>query len=136
MSDRSRIAVDAMGGDEGLAVMLAGVARARRDFDDISFLLVGDEEAIRDACEWVRHFEQIDPDRRRVYRCIETLLDLGSADGHRSALQHLYGAATVATAEAMLRQEQRFFGIETPGMGLKGCDLHQRLLAAYAKLRH
>ncbi|KAK0358626.1 hypothetical protein LTR94_034654, partial [Friedmanniomyces endolithicus] len=32
MSDRSRIAVDAMGGDEGLAVMLAGVARARRDF--------------------------------------------------------------------------------------------------------
>jgi phosphate acyltransferase len=47
MSDRSRIAVDAMGGDEGLAVMLAGVARARRDFDDISFLLVGDEEAIR-----------------------------------------------------------------------------------------
>ena len=36
----------------------------------------------------------------------------------------------------MLRQEQRFFDIETPGMGLTGCDLHQRLLAAYAKLSH
>jgi len=47
MSDRSRIAIDAMGGDEGLAVMLAGVARARRRYDDISFLLVGDETAIR-----------------------------------------------------------------------------------------
>jgi glycerol-3-phosphate acyltransferase PlsX len=47
MSDRSRIAVDAMGGDEGLAVMLAGVARARRRYDGISFLLVGDEAAIR-----------------------------------------------------------------------------------------
>ncbi len=99
-------------------------------------LAIGDEDAIREGCEWVRHFEQIDAQRRRVYRCIETLLDLGSADGRRSALQHLYGHATVATAEAMLRQEQRFFGLETPGMDLKGCDLHQRLLAAYGKLRH
>ncbi|MBB3693670.1 phosphate acyltransferase PlsX [Sphingomonas sp. BK580] len=49
MSDRSRIAVDAMGGDEGLAVMLAGVARARRRFDDVSFLLVGDEAAISEG---------------------------------------------------------------------------------------
>ncbi len=46
MSDRSWIAVDAMGGDEGLAVMLAGVARARRRHDGMRFLLVGDEDAI------------------------------------------------------------------------------------------
>ncbi|MDR6788800.1 glycerol-3-phosphate acyltransferase PlsX [Sphingomonas sp. BE138] len=49
MSDRSRIAVDAMGGDEGLAVMLAGVARACRQYDDVNYLLVGDEAAIRDG---------------------------------------------------------------------------------------
>ncbi|RSV34474.1 phosphate acyltransferase, partial [Sphingomonas sp. ABOLD] len=30
MAEDSWIAVDAMGGDEGLAVMLAGVAQARR----------------------------------------------------------------------------------------------------------
>lgn len=51
MSDRSRIAVDAMGGDEGLAVMLAGVARARRRYDGMRFLLVGDEPAIRRGLE-------------------------------------------------------------------------------------
>lgn len=99
-------------------------------------LAIGDEEAIRDGCEWVRHFEQIDAGRRLVYRCIETLLDLGGPGNHRVALEHLYGQATVATAEAMLRRTQRFFGIEAPGMELRGCDLHQRLLAAYAKLRH
>lgn len=99
-------------------------------------LAIGDEEAIRDGCEWVRHFEQIEPGRRLVYRCIETLLDLGGPGNHRVALEHLYGQATVATAEAMLRRTQRFFGIEAPGMELRGCDLHQRLLAAYAKLRH
>lgn len=52
-SDRAWIAVDAMGGDEGLAVMLAGVARARGRFDGTRFLLVGDEQAIRAGL--VRH---------------------------------------------------------------------------------
>ncbi|MDO7841654.1 phosphate acyltransferase PlsX [Sphingomonas immobilis] len=46
MTNGSRIAVDAMGGDEGLAVMLAGVARARRRFEEMRFILVGDEAAI------------------------------------------------------------------------------------------
>ena len=46
MSDNAWIAVDAMGGDDGLAVMLAGVARARRRFDGMRFLLVGDETKI------------------------------------------------------------------------------------------
>lgn len=48
MTERPCIAVDAMGGDEGLAVMLAGVANARRRFpDELHFLLVGDEDRIR-----------------------------------------------------------------------------------------
>jgi ribosomal protein S12 methylthiotransferase accessory factor len=99
-------------------------------------LAIGDAQAIRDGCEWVRNFEQIEPWRRLVYRCIETLLELGGADRHRAALEDLYGSATVASAEAMLRREQRFFGIEAPGLTLEGCDMHRRLLAAYAKLRH
>ena len=58
MTDSSRIlsaannaciAVDAMGGDKGLAVMLAGVARARRRFPDMNFLLVGDEVQITEG---------------------------------------------------------------------------------------
>ncbi len=43
----SRIAIDAMGGDEGLAVMLAGTDRACALYPDVSFVLVGDEAAIR-----------------------------------------------------------------------------------------
>ena len=49
MPERAWIAVDAMGGDDGLAVMLAGVARARHRFDDTGFFLVGDETAIREG---------------------------------------------------------------------------------------
>ncbi|TPG16717.1 phosphate acyltransferase PlsX [Sphingomonas koreensis] len=49
MPDSSRIAVDAMGGDKGLEVMLAGVARARRRFEGMRFILVGDESKIADG---------------------------------------------------------------------------------------
>ena len=49
MSDTARIAVDAMGGDEGLAVMLAGVAQARRRFEGMGFILVGDEAQIAEG---------------------------------------------------------------------------------------
>jgi len=42
-----RLAIDVMGGDEGLTVMLAGVADARRQWPGLTFLLVGDQDAIR-----------------------------------------------------------------------------------------
>lgn len=38
-----------MGGDDGLAVMLAGVARARRAHHELDFVLVGDEVRIREG---------------------------------------------------------------------------------------
>lgn len=49
MPDSGWIAVDAMGGDDGLAVMLAGVALARHQYEGMRFLLVGDEAAIREG---------------------------------------------------------------------------------------
>ena len=46
-----RIAIDAMGGDEGVRVMVEGAALARRQHDRFKFLLVGDEAQIKSALE-------------------------------------------------------------------------------------
>lgn len=46
-----RIAIDAMGGDEGVRVMIDGAALARRRHDRFKFLLVGDETRIKAALE-------------------------------------------------------------------------------------
>ena len=46
-----RIAVDAMGGDDGVRVMIEGAALARRRHDRFKFLLVGDEVRIKAALE-------------------------------------------------------------------------------------
>lgn len=97
-------------------------------------LAIGDEEAIREGCDWIRNFEQLNEQRRRVYRCIENLLNLDDAERYSDALQQLYGADALQQATALLNREQRFFGLDAPGMRLAGCDMHQRLLAAYDKL--
>jgi phosphate acyltransferase len=43
------IAIDAMGGDEGVPVMVAGAALARHRHENFNFLLVGDETQIKSA---------------------------------------------------------------------------------------
>ncbi len=51
MSMKPRIAIDAMGGDEGVPVMIAGAALARHRHENFQFLLVGDETQIKSALD-------------------------------------------------------------------------------------
>lgn len=48
---RPRIAIDAMGGDEGVRVMVAGAALARHRHEGFQFLFVGDENRIKAALD-------------------------------------------------------------------------------------
>ncbi len=48
---KPRIAIDAMGGDEGVRVMIAGAALARHRHPDFTFLLVGHQDRIEAALE-------------------------------------------------------------------------------------
>lgn len=51
MSQRQIIAIDAMGGDSGPSVMLAGTALAAERMPELTFQLVGDEDAVRTALD-------------------------------------------------------------------------------------
>jgi len=55
------IAIDAMGGDEGVSVMIAGVALAHSRLPNLKFLLVGDQDQIRSTlkgyCDLEPHCE-------------------------------------------------------------------------------
>ena len=97
-------------------------------------LVLQDEEAIREGCEWSRHFEQLSEDRRRVYRCIEALMDMESLPDFANNMRLLYGNTAYAQAQALLSGELRFWGITAPGLALQGCKTHQGLLAAYRKV--
>ncbi|QQZ28599.1 30s ribosomal protein S12 methylthiotransferase accessory protein YcaO [Thiothrix subterranea] len=97
-------------------------------------LAMDDEDAIREGCQWIRHFEQINDERRRVYRCIEALLDMDDVAGYMPNVGLLYGETALQQAQALLDGSVRFWGITAPTLELHGCDTHQRLLTAYRKV--
>ena len=91
-----------------------------------------DQQALREACEWIRHFGQISAERQRIWRCLETLLRFeGKAP---RSLARLYDKNTLAQARALLSGSKRCFSLPAPGTELKGCQQHQQLLAAYEKV--
>jgi ribosomal protein S12 methylthiotransferase accessory factor len=101
-------------------------------------LACGDEEATLEGCEWVRHFEPLSPQRRAVYACVETLMqltDFGDTAPYLSALRQLFGAGVVAQAHALIMQTDRFMGISAPGLAMQGCEMQHQLWAAYAKVQ-
>ncbi len=97
-------------------------------------LAIGDEEATREGCDWIHHFNDLEPRRRLVYRCIESILNVDNANDYRRSLVMMYGAETVRQAEALLDRSERFFGLEALGSDMQGSAMHQTLLAAYDKL--
>lgn len=96
-------------------------------------LAAGDMDAVREGCEWIRQFDQLDAQRRRTYQCIATLLEMEDPNVYEDALVALYGEETLDLATDLIDGEVRFFGLASPGLELTGCALHQSLLAEYAK---
>lgn len=100
-------------------------------------LAVGDEAATLEGCEWILNFDQVNPQRKRVYACIQNLInfaDIGDSGPYLDTLALLYGAGPLAQAHALIMQEDRFMGLGTPGLALDGCEMHHKLLAAYDKI--
>jgi ribosomal protein S12 methylthiotransferase accessory factor len=97
-------------------------------------LAVGDTDATLEGCDWLGQCAPLDADRRRVYRCIATLLEMDDPNIFEDALLSLYGEITLDLATDLIDGEVRFFGLVSPGLELAGCDLHQRLLGEYLKV--
>ena len=129
--------------DERLVAALIGLAPGDDPFwkdlrvgelKTLLALAVGDDEAIGEGCEWIRQFAQINPQRLRVYACIDDLHGMEEPAAFEQALRALYGSATLRQAQAMLSGERCFFDQPALGLDLGSCAMHQQLITAYAKL--
>jgi ribosomal protein S12 methylthiotransferase accessory factor len=120
----------------GLAIPLGTPWKQLRigELKTLLALAVDDREGIIEGCDWIHHFKDLAPARRLVYRCIESILNVGEVDNYRRSMVLLYGADTVRQAEALLDRSERFFGLEPLGADMQGSAMHQTLLAAYDKL--
>lgn len=120
----------------GLAIPVDTVWKELRigELKTLLALAVGDKEATREGCDWIHQYRQMDPVRRLVYRCIESLMNLEDVGNYDRSLTLLYGAETVRQATALLDRSERFFGLHTLGADMEGSAMHRTLLAAYDKL--
>jgi len=97
-------------------------------------LAINDVDAALEGCDWIHHYKQMNPARRLVYRCVETLLNLEAADPYLHSLGLMFGNETLCQARALVSGEERFFGLDTLGVDMQGSPMHTTLLAAYDKL--
>lgn len=97
-------------------------------------LAIGDVDAILDGCIWISQFGQLDEKRRRVYRCIEAMVQLEDTEPFEANLALLYGKETLRQAQVLMNREERFFGLGMLGPNMEGSQMHQRLLEAYRKV--
>lgn len=97
-------------------------------------LAIGNEPAIVEGLHWVDHYYEVNEQRRLVYRCIATLRAMDDPSTYHIAIHSLYGDKVVTQARELMAGTNRFFGQSVHGIGLVGCDMHQRLLDGYAKL--
>jgi len=89
-----RIAIDAMGGDEGVRVMIEGAALARRRHDRFKFLLVGDEARIKAALD--KH-----PNLRASSEILHTEGVISGEDKPSQALRRAKGTSMGRAIEAV-----------------------------------
>lgn len=120
----------------GLAIPLGTTWKEFRigELKTLLALAIGDQEAILEGCDWIRHYKHIDPTRLLVYGCIESILQFDHPNAYDHALELLYGKESVRQAKALIDQSERFFGLEDLGENMQASSMHQSLLLAYDKL--
>ena len=120
----------------GLAIPLETAWKELRvgELKTLLALAVGDEDATLEGCDWIRQYREMNPARRLVYRCIESLLNLEDTADYRRSLNLLYGDETVRQAQALIDGNEKFFGLTALGPDMEGSEMHATLLRAYDKL--
>ncbi len=89
--------------------------------------------------DWCIQIDQLGEQRTSQYRCIHALLEIKHdrqrdyAD-YSGSLALMHGEATVQTGIAIVEAREVFHGLHSPGLGLDGFVLHNRLLEGYKKL--
>ena len=91
-----RIALDAMGGDEGVRVMVEGAALARRHHDRFKFLLVGDQAQIASALD-------AHPNLRAASEILHTEGVISPEDRPSQALRRAKGTSMGMAIDAVKR---------------------------------
>lgn len=92
--------------------------------------------ATLNGCAWIQMAQQISNERLSLYRCIASLIQLGTTDNYAKSLAHLFGVKKIELAEKLISGKAALVEFENHANGLSHFDQHQQLLNTLVKLRH
>jgi ribosomal protein S12 methylthiotransferase accessory factor len=104
----------------------------------LAALACGATDDILDGCAWIAQFNELSPERAKLYRCISNIVQLNDemngSSPFEANLQLMYGADTLQQAQQLVSGEQQYLSLENLGSNMESCKMHQQLLAAYGKV--
>lgn len=120
----------------------AGTVWASLRFGELKAMLAlaaGDLETAKTHVDWYLHFAPPAPERRRLYLCLDALLQIELEE--RDVYEYLpvfakmYGPDLLAKAQAIVSGDVIFEGLHQSSLALEGFEMHQKLLTSYEKLQ-
>lgn len=95
---------------------------------------------ILDGCAWIAQFNELPAHKAKMYRCISQIVQIKTELKAEPALfeanlQLMYGAEVLQQAKDLVSKKTQYLGFENLGENMQASNMHQQLLAAYAKVQ-
>ena len=108
------------------------------EFKTLAALHANSTDDILDGCAWIAQFNELSPERAKLYRCIANIIQLndemGGYEKFIANLALMYSNKTLTLAEQLVSNQVQYDGLNNLGANMEGSRMHQQLLAAYGKV--
>lgn len=103
-------------------------------------LAAKNHELAKAGTDWCLHFAPLKPERKLLYQCLRTLLEIEMDDTlntneYLPTVLKLYGKELVDRAQTLINGHEKFDGLTESDMSLSNFSMHQKLLTSYEKLQ-
>ena len=97
-------------------------------------------ELSKAGIDWCLHFAPLKPERKLLYLCLQTLLQIEMDDNLNTndflpTIEKMYGKDLVERAQHLIDGHEKFDGLHESDLNLTGFKMHQKLLTSYEKLQ-
>jgi ribosomal protein S12 methylthiotransferase accessory factor len=110
------------------------------EFKAMIALAAKNYELAKAGTEWCLHFAPLSQERRLLWLCLDTLLQVEIDDELSESefmpnLERLYGKELVDRALKLIGGFEKFDGLHESDLNLAGFEMHQKLITSYEKLQ-
>jgi ribosomal protein S12 methylthiotransferase accessory factor len=97
-------------------------------------------ELAKAGTDWCLHFAPLKKDRKLLYLCLNTLLNIETDDTINEkdflpTIKRMYGKALVEKAQKIINGFEKFDGLHESDLNLRGFEMHDKLIVSYEKLQ-